>query len=95
MNEALKSLEQEYIDFICKECNITEDELFALSEDDLYDKVYDVMCDIEIAETPSSDEPLTDRCKLAEHIVTELGNTISDDDEVDTDNAVDIDSDNS
>lgn len=83
MIEALKTLEQEYIDFICNECVITEDELFSLDEDSVYDIVYDLMCDIEIAETPSSNVPISERGKLAEYIVTELGNTIDSDEECD------------
>ena len=76
MTEVLKTLEQEYIEFICYECGITEDELFGMDNDALYDRVYDVMCDIECAETPSDDAPLTKRGEMAEYLVTELGNTL-------------------
>lgn len=78
MREALPLLTSKQTEFICNECNITKDELFELDEDSLYDDVYDVMCDIECAETPSSDEPLTEHCAIASDIVTILGNTISD-----------------
>ena len=44
----------------------------------LYEKVYDVMCDIECVETPSSDEPLTYHCQMAADLVTILGNTLAD-----------------
>lgn len=77
MKEVLKDLTKKQIKFICKECNITKEELFAMDDDTLYDKVYDVMCDIEIAETPSSDDPLTEHCKMASDLVTVLGNTLA------------------
>ena len=85
MREVLKELETEQIEFICKECKITEDELFAMDEDALYDDVYDVMCDIECAETPSNDEPLTDHCQMAADLVTILGNTLRTEDDEDFD----------
>lgn len=78
MKEVLKDLTKKQVDFICKECNITEDELFEMDDDALYDKVYDVMCDIECAETPSSDEPLSEHCEMASELVTILGNTLDD-----------------
>lgn len=78
MREALPLLTSKQIEFICNECNITKNELFELDEDSLYDDVYDVMCDIECAETPLSNEPLTEHCAIASDIVTILGNTISD-----------------
>ena len=83
MKEVLKDLTEEQIGFICKECGISEDELLAMDDDTLYDKVYDVMCDIECAETPSSNEPLSERCAMASELVTVLGNTLDDDDEED------------
>lgn len=78
MKEVLKDLTKKQVDFICKECNIMEDELFGMDDDALYDKVYDVMCDIECAETPSSDEPLSEHCEMASELVTILGNTLDD-----------------
>ena len=77
MKEALKTLKKEQIDFICTECNISEDDLFALSEDDLYDRVYEVMCDIELEEIPDSGETESERCILASGIVTVLGNALA------------------
>ena len=63
MTEVLNELTEEQIEFICNECSITEDELFAMDDDELYSGVYDVMCDIEIAEIPSSDdEDESERC---------------------------------
>lgn len=78
MKEVLKDLTKKQVDFICKECNVTEDELFEMDDDALYDKVYDVMCDIECAETPSSDESLSEHCEMASELVTILGNTLDD-----------------
>ena len=76
MKSALKELTPEQIKFICTECGIEEDALFEMNDDDIYDKVYDVMCDIECAETPTDDTPITDRCKTASDIVTVLGEAL-------------------
>lgn len=76
MVEVLNELKKEQIEFICKECGITEEQLFAMDEDTLYDSVYDVMCDIECAETPDGNEPLSEHCAMASELVTILGNTI-------------------
>ena len=78
MVEVLSNLTNEQIVFICKECSITKAELFDMDDDTLYEKVYDVMCDIECVETPSSDEPLTYHCQMAADLVTILGNTLAD-----------------
>lgn len=83
MKEVLNDLTTEQIEFICKECGITEEELLAMDDDMLYDRVYDVMCDIECAETTSSDEPLTEHCQMAADLVTVLGNTLRTDDDDD------------
>lgn len=81
MIEVLKDLTKEQVKFICEECEVTEDELFDMDEDTLYDKVYDVMCDIECSETPSSNEPLSEHCAMASELVTLLGNTLEDDED--------------
>lgn len=83
MREVLKDLTTEQIEFICNECSITEEELYAMDDDMLYDRVYDVMCDIECAETLSSDEPLSDHCQMAADLVTILGNTLRTEDDED------------
>ena len=78
MREALGKLTAKQIDFICAECKLSKEELFALDEDALYDSVYDVMCDIELAEIPVSDkEEESERCEMASDIVTELGNALA------------------
>lgn len=68
MGEGRKELSAEQIRFICQECNITEKELFAFDDDELYDRVYEVMCDIEIAEIPDNDEPEGERCMHYLHV---------------------------
>lgn len=85
MIEALRELTKEQIDFICQECKITENELNSLNDDELYDKVYDVMCDIECAEVPRDGEEESERCAIASDIVTLLGNTLEQCDDEDED----------
>lgn len=77
MVEAVRVLNKEQIKFICDECNITMDELMRLDEDGLYDVVYEKMCDIEIAEVPADDTPVSDHCIIASDIVTLLGNALA------------------
>ena len=77
MKEALDKLTAEQIDFICAECKISKEELFTLDEDALYDRVYDVMCDIELTEIPADDSEESERCEMASDIVTELGNALA------------------
>ena len=43
----------------------------------MYDHVYDVMCDIELAEIPDDDSEESERCAMASDIVTELGNALA------------------
>lgn len=77
MKEALDKLTAEQIDFICAECQISKEELFVLGEDALYDRVYDVMCDIEQTEIPADNSEESERCEMASDIVTELGNALA------------------
>jgi len=67
----------EQIEFICKECDISQDELMQLDEDSLYDVVYEKMCDIEIAEVPADGAPISDHCIMASDIVTLLSNALA------------------
>lgn len=77
MKRALPKLNGEQIAFICTECAITKDELFSMNEDDLYDRVYDIMCDIEIAEIGiEEDGSDSERCEIASDIVTIMGNAL-------------------
>lgn len=77
MLEAAKELTEEQIEFICKECDISQDDLMQLDEDSLYDVVYEKMCDIEIAEVPADGAPISDHCIMASDIVTLLGNALA------------------
>ena len=76
MVEVIQKLDSAAIGFICEECAITPEELYAMDENTVYDVVYDTMCDIECAETPFLNEPLTWHCAMAADLVTILGNTI-------------------
>ena len=73
MREAFNQLDPNAIKFLCKEFALTEMEFLTMTEDDL-DDLYDKLCDIEHAETPSDDSPLTDRGEMVESIVTIVGN---------------------
>lgn len=77
--EALRELEQSQIDFICEECQISEDELYNMDESTLIDVVYEKMCDIEIEELidGGESETETERCIAASDIVTALGNALA------------------
>lgn len=74
MKEALEKLNQEQIEFICKECGLTKETLMAMDNDELYDSVYETMCDIEISEPNECDN--RERYDTASDIVTLLGNTL-------------------
>ena len=80
MKEAAKDLSEVQIEFILTECQMTREEFDALTEDELYDNVYDVMCDIELEETPDDGGEESERCKMAVSIVTLLGNVLAVDD---------------
>lgn len=80
MKDALNELKQKQIAFICKECSISKEELYSMSEDDLYDRVYETMCDIEIEELCADNgDDETERCEIASDIVTVLGNALRSD----------------
>lgn len=80
--DSLKDLTQRQMDFICEELKKTPDEIAGMNDDQLYDEVYDAMCDIEIAETPADDSKMSERCKLASDIVTVMGNALAKDEGV-------------
>ena len=63
--------------FICDEAGISIEELNAASEKQL-DEIYDMLCEIEIEES-ISDSDLSDRGKLAESLVTLMGNALAED----------------
>lgn len=77
MGEAIEKLSKAQLNFICEECGITIDELLVLGEDDLYSKVYERLCDVEIETIPDDDdEEESERCKMASDLVTILGKTL-------------------
>ena len=77
MGEAIKKLTNEQIKVICEECGVMTDELLTLGEDDLYNRVYEKLCDVEIETIPDDDsEEESDRCKMASDLVTLLGKTL-------------------
>lgn len=77
MKEAIKNLTEEQLKFISEECSVKSEELYAMSDEELYDKVYEKMCDIEIDTIPADDEDEeSERCKMASDIVTLLGNSL-------------------
>lgn len=78
MKESLNELNRKQIEFICAECSITEEELNNMEEDQVYDVVYEKMCDIEIDEVCSKEgDEDTERCEIASDIVTVLGNALA------------------
>lgn len=77
MKNALPKLNDEQVAFICKECGLTNEQLFSLDEDALYETVYEAMCDIEIAEIGiEEDGSDSERCIIASDIVTLFGNAL-------------------
>lgn len=77
MHRQLMTLSDEQLSFICSECHVSEEELLAMNDDDLYDRVYDPMCDIETEETPCDDSPESEHCRMASDIVTILGDALA------------------
>ncbi len=78
MKDAIKKLSAEQLKFISEECSIKQDELSFMSDDELYDKVYMELCEIEVDAIPDDeDEEESDRCKMASDIVTLLGNALA------------------
>ncbi|WP_458460546.1 hypothetical protein [Paenibacillus sp.] len=76
MREAFDQLDQDAVEFLYKEFNLSENDFHELSEDGL-DDLYDKLCDIESAETPGDSTPLTERLKMVESIITIVGNYFS------------------
>ena len=70
------SLSKEQLDFIQSEFGHDPDALGVLEDDDI-DSLYDKLCDIEVEETMAAgDGELSDRGKMAESIVTVIGNEL-------------------
>ena len=78
MNDLLQGLTDKQINFIAEECNINADDIESLDEDSAYE-IYECICDIEVEETLNAgDDELSERGKVAEKIVTFVGNKIRD-----------------
>ena len=73
----VESLDDEQITFIEDELGITGEDISGYTDDELNEKVYEPMCDIEIEEAPQDDADESDRCKMASEIVTVLGNSLA------------------
>lgn len=76
MREAFDQLDPSATKFLLQEFALSQERFMALSEDDL-DELYDRLCEIEHAETPSNNSPLTARGSMVEYIVTIVGNYFS------------------
>ena len=73
----VESLEDEQIAFIEEELGVTGEDIAGYTDDELNEKVYEPMCDIEIEEAPLDDAEESERCKMASEIVTVLGNALA------------------
>lgn len=70
------ALSKEQLDFIQTEFGHDPDALGALEDDDI-DSLYDRLCDIEVEETMAAgDGELSERGKMAESIVSIIGNEL-------------------
>ena len=79
MKEVLKNCDETKINFICRECSVTATELEAMDVEQVYDIVYETMCNIEIEEVCARTvyEDDSERCKTASDIVTIMGNELA------------------
>lgn len=79
MTKKVKELSKEQLDFIRAEFGFNEEQLQAMSSDELYDKVYDPCCaieEVEIVATLDDDSELSANGRLASEIVTILGEAL-------------------
>ncbi|MCR5353815.1 MAG: hypothetical protein K6D98_05870 [Clostridiales bacterium] len=81
MMEEFKSgfgkLKQKHFDFLTEEFGFSKENIEEFTDEEMNDKIYEPLCDIETSETPTDDSPLPERCKLVSEIVTTLGNSIA------------------
>ena len=78
MKNALKDLSEVQVQFICKECDIDMCALSYMNERQVYDIVYETMCNIEIEEVCANiEKPDSERYAIASDIVTILGNAMA------------------
>ena len=76
MRDSFSQLDPSATKFLLQEFALSLEEFNKMSEDDLGD-LYDQLCEIEHAETPSNNSPLTARGSMVEYIVTIVGNYFS------------------
>lgn len=81
MKQVISNLSEEQNRFIQTEFNISEEELKNMTDDEIYERIYDPCCVVEEVETVATiddDSELSDRGRIASDIVTLLGETIED-----------------
>lgn len=80
MIEAIKTLTEEQFKFLEQELGFDKEAVLSMSEDDVYEKIYDELCIVEEVETVAAldreNEEISERGELASVIVTILGNAI-------------------
>lgn len=79
MTKAVLNLSEEQLDFVCSEFNIDKEQLLSMTDDEIYDNIYDPCCiieEVEIVATLDDDSELSQRGALASSIVTVLGEAI-------------------
>lgn len=82
MTKAVLNLNDEQLCFIQSEFGIGNEQLFDMSDSEIYNTVYDQCCVIEEVETVATlddGSELSDRGRIAADIVTVLGDAIEDD----------------
>ena len=73
--ETIKTLDEEHLNFVCEVWGKDKEYVLSRTNDDDYDELYDILCDIEVEETlKNMFTDLTKRGKLAEDLVTIIGN---------------------
>lgn len=81
MDNILKGLSKKQLEFMSIECGVSVEKIKKADENQVL-SLYDVVCDIEIDETVKADDSesdeLSERGKMAENIVTIIGNNIRD-----------------
>ncbi len=73
----VERLEDEHFVFIQAELGITPEKVFSFTDEEVNERIYEPMCNIEIEETLKDDEEETERGFIASDIVTILGNSMA------------------
>lgn len=71
MNKRLENLSEEEIKFICKECDMTGEELEVCDENGLME-IYDIIFDIEMEEDMKDSPKMSKRAIMAANILSVL-----------------------